>query len=223
MRPLLKAMLVLGALFASTFVLGRALGILTEDNVREWLEQASTLSASTVAALVVTLLFIDLFVAVPTLTIVLLGAFFIGFEAGFAAAMAGSALAAFGGYAICRTWGEGALAYVVPEETKRSEMRSAFLVHGPGMILLARAAPILPEVTACMAGLTRMPLPRFALLWSVATLPYMGIAAYAGSISTLENPMPAIFAALGLYAIMWTGWLVYRRFWMARDDIAPQP
>lgn len=207
-------MLTLAVIFASTFILGRVLGILTEENVRAWLELASTLSAATVIAVVVGLLFIDLFVAVPTLTIVILGGYFLGFELGLIAAMLGSALAAFGGYAICRNWGESALAKIVRNPDQRGDMHEAFQSHGPGMILLARAAPILPEVTACMAGITRMSLARFALFWSIGTLPYMSIAAYAGSVSTLDDPMPAIYAALGLYAVMWTGWFVYRRYWM---------
>lgn len=211
MKSLLKVMLVIALAFASTFVLGRALGILTEDNVRAWIEAANNLSALTVMGVIIALLFIDLFVAVPTLTIVILGGYFLGAEFGFAAAMIGSSLAAFGGYAICARWGEAALARVMRDEAKRRDMRSAFEAHGPGMVLLARAAPILPEVTACMAGLTGMPILRFALLWAIGTTPYMAIAAYAGSVSTLENPMPAIYAVLGLYATMWTGWFVYRR------------
>ena len=217
MKTLLKVMLTLAAIFASTFILGRVLGILTEENVRTWLEFASTLSAATVIAVVIGLLFVDLFVAVPTLTIVILGGYFLGFEMGLLAAMIGSALAAFGGYAICRKWGESALGKVIRDADQRSEMRTAFMAHGPGMILLARAAPILPEVTACMAGITRMSLARFALFWCIGTLPYMGIAAYAGSVSTLDDPKPAIYAALGLYAVMWTGWFVYRRYWMSAD------
>lgn len=214
MKTLLKVMLTIAAIFASTFILGRVLGILTEDNVREWLELASTLSMLTVAAVVIGLLAIDLFVAVPTLTIVIVGSYFLGFEWGFAAAMAGSALAAFGGYAICGRWGEGALSRVIRDEEQRRDMRAAFTAHGPGMIMLSRAAPILPEVTACMAGMTKMPLARFAMFWVIGTLPYMGIAAYAGSVSTLDDPRPAIFAALGLYAVMWAGWFVYRKWWM---------
>lgn len=217
MKTLLKVMLTIAAIFASTFVLGRVLGILTEENVRAWLELASTLSVLTVIAVVIGLLFIDLFIAVPTLTIVILGGYFLGFELGFMSAVVGSALAAFVGYAICLRWGESALSRVIRDEEQRRDMRDAFEAHGPGMILLARAAPILPEVTACMAGMTNMPLTRFALFWVVGTLPYMGIAAYAGSVSTIDNPMPAIYAALGLYAIMWSGWFLYRKKWVNKD------
>lgn len=217
MKTLLKVMLAIAAVFASTFVLGRVLGILTEENVRSWLELASTLSIATVIALVVALLFVDLFIAVPTLTIIIIGGYFLGFELGLLAAVAGSASAAFGGYAICRRWGEAALRRVVRDDSQRQDMRMAFDAHGPGMILLARAAPILPEVTACMAGMTRMPLTRFALFWGIGTLPYVAIASYAGSVSTIDNPMPAIYAALGLYAMMWCGWIFYRRGWMRED------
>lgn len=218
MKALLKVMLTIAAVFASTFILGRVFGILTEENVRAWLESANTLSIATVFAVVVTLLFIDLFVAVPTLTIVILGGYFLGFEFGFFAAMTGSALAAFVGYAICARWGEAGLSKVIRDDQQRGAMHDAFDTHGPGMILLARGAPILPEVTACMAGITRMPLGRFALFWMIGTLPYMAIATYAGSISTFNDPKPAIYAALSLYGVMWIGWYIYRRFHIRRDE-----
>lgn len=220
MKTLLKVMLAIAAVFASTFLVARAIGVLTEENVRNWFDLANMLSATTVIAVVVSLLFLDLFVAVPTLTVIMLGGYFLGFELGFLAALAGSAMAAFSGYAICRRWGEAALSKVVRDADRRHEMRSAFEAHGPGMILLARSAPILPEVTACMAGITGMPLARFALFWSIGTLPYVAIAAYAGSVSTSDNPMPAIYAALGLYGTMWVGALAYRRSWK-REGGAP--
>ena len=44
-----------------------------------------------------------------------------------------------------------------------------------------------------------------------STLPYVTIAAYAGSVSTFENPMPAIYAAICLYGVMWAGWAWYRK------------
>lgn len=217
MKTLIKVMLIIAVVFGSTFIIGRALGILTEDNIRSVLEQASALSPATVFAIVVALLFIDLIVAVPTLTVVILGSYFMGFELGMLAAMTGSVLAAGIGYAISYLWGDKVLVKLVRNERERAEMREAFKTHGPGMILLARAAPMLPEITACMAGVTRMPLLRFFLFWSMGTLPYAAIASYAGSVSTLDNPMPAIYAALSLYAVMWTGWYIYRRRWMREN------
>ena len=57
MKPLIKVMLIVGAAFATTFVLGRLLGILTVENVRHWLELAQTVNPLWVAATVIFLLF----------------------------------------------------------------------------------------------------------------------------------------------------------------------
>lgn len=88
------------------------------------------------AAMVIILLCVDLFVAVPTLTITLLSGFFLGFPAGAMAAFTGMSLAAFGGYVICRLWGEGPVAFLVRDEAERLEMKEAFQRNGPVMILI---------------------------------------------------------------------------------------
>ena len=211
MRPLITVMVILACIFASTFIIGRAAGILTADNVRLWLEQIHQTDAIYVMVAVIVLLFADLFVAVPTLTITILAGYFLGFGLGASTAFLGVSAAAFSGYALCRRWGERGIALVVRDETERRDLEASFQTSGPVMILLSRAAPILPEVTACMAGATRMPLLRYAAFFSIGTLPYVLIAAYAGSISSLEDPRPAIYTALFLYAALWSGWFVVRR------------
>lgn len=212
MKPLLKVMFILGSLFAATFIVGRLLGILTVDNVRTWLEFVQNTQPTWVAGVVVALLFIDLFVAVPTLTVTILAGFFLGFPAGMAAGLTGMSLAAFGGYGISRRWGEGALKFLVKDEGERAAMKETFQTSGPVMILLSRAAPIVPEVTACMAGATRMPFPRYLVFFLLSTVPYVAIASYAGSISSVDSPQPAIFAAIFLYAVLWTGWFAFGRY-----------
>ena len=211
MRHLIIVMLVLGSVFASTFIIGRATGILTVENVQLWLEMVYEIEAAYVIAAVVLLLFADLFIAVPTLTIILLAGYFLGFGLGAMSALVGTCAAAFSGYAICRRWGERGISLIVKDEVKRQELRSSFQESGPFMILLSRAAPILPEVTACMAGATRMAPSRYGLFFALGNVPYIVIAAYAGSVSTIEDPRPAIYTALLLYATLWAGWYVYRR------------
>ncbi|MEM5472244.1 VTT domain-containing protein [Hoeflea sp. AS60] len=211
MKPLIKVMLFLGAAFALTFILGRILGILTVENVNHWLELAGRVDPFWLAGTVVLLLFLDLFVAVPTLTITILGGFFLGFPAGAAAAFTGMSLAAFSGYGISRIWGARAVSFLVRDKEERQEMAQAFKRNGPTMIVLSRAAPIVPEVTACMAGATNMPFAHYVGYFSLSTLPYVLIASYAGSISLPDSPQPAIYAALALYAVLWTGWYFFRR------------
>ncbi len=211
MKPLIKVMLILGSIFALTFVLGRVFGILTVENVRHWLELAQTVDPAWVMGTVIFLLFLDLFVAVPTLTITILAGFFLGFPLGATAAFTGMSLAALSGYAISRIWGDRAISLVVREQKDRIEMAQTFQKSGPTMIVLSRAAPMVPEVTACMAGATRMRLSRYSLFFTISTFPYVLIASYAGSISSPESPKPAIYAALLLYAVLWTGWYFFRR------------
>lgn len=211
MKPLLKVMLTLGAIFVLTFVLGRAFGFLTVDHVRNWLEMAQKVDLIWVFATVITLLFIDIFVSVPTLVITTLAGFFLGFPLGAIAAFIGMSLAAFTGYTISNLWGEKAIALLIKDEKERYELVETFHRHGPVMIILSRAAPMVPEVAACMAGATKMRSSRYGILFTISTLPYALIAAYAGSISTMESPQPAIYAALSLYCVLWAGWYIFRR------------
>ncbi|MDF1607830.1 VTT domain-containing protein [Hoeflea sp. YIM 152468] len=211
MKPLIKVMLFLGTAFALTFILGRLFGLLTVENVRHWLELAGRVDPLWLAGTVVLLLFLDLFVAVPTLTITILGGFFLGFPAGAITAFAGMSLAAFSGYGISRIWGDRAVSFLVRNKDDRLDMARTFRRNGPAMIVLSRAAPIVPEVTACMAGATNMPFAQYIGYFSLSTLPYVTIASYAGSISSPQSPQPAIYAALALYAVLWIGWYLFRR------------
>lgn len=204
-------MLILGSIFAATFVIGRLTGILTVENVKHWLEVAQSVDPVWVAGTVIFLLFLDIFVAVPTLTITILAGFFLGFPLGAAVAFTGMALAVISGFTISRLWGDRAISYLVGDENDRLDMAETFHKSGPTMIILSRAAPMVPEVTACMAGVTGMPLKRYCLFFTISSLPYALIAAYAGSISSPESPQPAIYAALLLYAALWSGWYVFRR------------
>jgi len=80
------------------------------------------------------------------------------------------------------------------------------------MILLSRAMPILPEITACLSGLTKMSPTKFIVAWMLGSYPYILIATYAGSISTLDNPMPAIYTALAITLAMWVAWSLFYKF-----------
>ena len=204
-------MLTLGAIFACTFVLGRVLGILTVENVRQWLEQAHQIDPLWLAGVVIFLLFIDLFIAVPTLSITLLAGYFLGFGLGAAAALTGVTAAAFTGYALSRQWGEKPISCLVKDPVQRQDMKDAFSRSGPVMIVLSRAAPMVPEVTSCMAGATGMGFFRFAGFFFASAVPYVAIAAYAGSISSAQSPQPAIFTAIALYAVLWTGWYFFQK------------
>lgn len=204
-------MLTLAAVFASTFIVARTTGVLTVDNIETWLQTAKTLSPVYVASVVIALLFADLFIAVPTLTVMILAGFFLGQATGFGSVITGLLLAGTTGYVLTRLFGDRILQFLIKDESERDSATRTFRAHGVTVILLSRAIPILPEVSACMAGITGMPFTKFLAAWLVSTVPYSLIATYAGSVSTIENPKPAIFAAIGLTAFFWIAWFFFNR------------
>ena len=209
MRALLRVFLVVAACFAATFLFIKFTGALTIEQIEGWLALAKELSPLYVGALVALLLFADLFIAVPTLTITILSGYFLGHTYGSIAALTGVLLAGSCGYTLSRYYGETILNYLIKEEEKRNEAIEAFQQHGFAMILLSRAMPILPEVTACLSGMTRMAFGKFIMAWLISSVPYVFIASYAGSVSSIEDPKPAIFAAIGISLFLWILWLVY--------------
>jgi len=221
MKTLIKIMLTLALVFASTFLMVKSTGLITVEKIEAWLEAAKTISPIYVGGIVVALLFADLFIAVPTLTITILSGFFLGHLLGAGAAITGLMLAGLCGYLLGYLYGDKIVSYLVKDEAQREDAKTTFRKHGFVMILLSRAMPILPEVTACLAGMTRMRFLNFAAAWSIATIPYAAIAAYAGSISTVEAPTPAILTAIGMTAVLWTGWFIYRRIKGVRIQAGP--
>ncbi|ESP93736.1 TVP38/TMEM64 family protein [Pseudoalteromonas luteoviolacea] len=211
MKPLLKIMLILFCFFASTFFALKVSGLLSIDEIKAWLNAASQLNAYLVAFTVIGLLFLDLFIAVPTLTLILLAGYFLGAFVGGISAIIGMLLAGTAGYAISYKYGNKLFDKLVTNPAERADAIALFQKRGPVVILLSRATPILPEISACMAGMTKMSFKHFISYWLISTLPYALIAAYAGSISTVENPKPAIYTALGLTGFFWSCWWVFNK------------
>lgn len=210
MKGMLKLMVILALCFASTFLMLNATGLLTVERVTNWLSAAQQASPMMIGFIVMLLLFADLFVAMPTLTIMILSGFFLGPMAGSVFSVLGLSLAGAFGYGLSNRYGDRLAKKLIKDERELRRAVHSFKQFGVGTILLSRAVPILPEVSACMAGLTGMPKFKFAAVWILSTVPYATIAAYAGSISTLSDPKPAIVTAIGLTVFLWLGWLFYR-------------
>lgn len=211
MKPLLKVMLILGAVFLTILLIGRLLGLLTVENIRALLVYAQSIDPLWVFLAVIVLLFLDIFVTIPTLTTTILAGFFLGFPLGALAAFLGMMAAILTGYGLSRLWGDKGVALIVKDPQEREEMVATFLKTGPLMIVFSRSVPMLPEISACMAGVTKMNFWHYGAFGVLSTAPFALIGAYAGSVSSIESPQPAIFAALFLYAVLGLGWWVFRR------------
>jgi uncharacterized membrane protein YdjX (TVP38/TMEM64 family) len=112
---------------------------------------------------------------------------------------------------LTRRFGDKILNKVIKNEEKRKDAIESFHKYGFLMIIMSRASPILPEVSACMAGITRMQFRKFLLAWTINTVPFALIASYSGSISSISNPRPAIYAAISIYAVLWIGWWILKK------------
>ena len=211
MKELIKVFLIIASLFAMTFVVIKFTGILTIEQIEIWLTQAKNLSPLYVGVIISSLLFADLFIAVPTLTIIILSGYFLGFITGAMFSIIGVFLAGVIGYVLSWYYGEKILTFLIKDKNKRVDAIKTFNKHGFVMILLSRAMPIIPETSACLSGMTNMPFKKFLLAWSLSSIPYILIASYAGSISSLENPKPAIFTAISLSAFFWITFFFYNK------------
>lgn len=217
MKSLIKIILVLATFFALTFIIANLTGIFSFEVFSYWLDEAKKINTSFLFLIVILLLFSDIFIAIPSLSVAILSGYFLGFPLGGLAASLGMLLAGNTGYFLSINYGKVLLHKIVPLEIKRNEAVETFHKYGEAMILLSRVSPILPEVSACLAGMTKMKYSKFITLWGINSIPYAFIAAYSGSISTKTNPQPAIYTAIGLYGILWLSWFLFRKYKKNQD------
>jgi uncharacterized membrane protein YdjX (TVP38/TMEM64 family) len=211
MKDLLRTALVLALAFASTFVAMRATGILSEDQVREFLADAHRIDAVWLVALVIGLLWIDLLIAIPTMTTILLAGYFLGPVLGSAAAVAGLFAMGVSSHILGRTIGRPVLARLLRDEARLAAIEASFARNDVLALFVCQALPILPELACCLSGIARMHPMRFLSAYAVGVVPFAVIVAYAGSISTMANPGPAIYAAIGVSAGLLLAWRLLQR------------
>ncbi len=212
MKLLIKSVLILVVIFTTTLLIIKFSGVLTIEDIKEIFANLKSQPSYILGALIVLFLFIDLFIAVPTMTIIILAGYFIGFELAVLYTFIGLLSASLTGYFLSLKYGNKILDKLSSNEEQKLEMTDLFNKHGVLVIVLSRAVPMLPEISSCLAGTCKMSLKRFLFAWSLGTIPYLSVIAYAGSISNLENPMPAIYAALGITVLFWIIWMVFMKY-----------
>jgi uncharacterized membrane protein YdjX (TVP38/TMEM64 family) len=89
MKDLLKTALVLILAFASTALIVRLTGLVTEESALAFIESAKNINPFYLAAGIVLLLAIDLLIAVPTMTTILIAGYALGPLLGGAASAVG--------------------------------------------------------------------------------------------------------------------------------------
>ena len=212
MRDLLRIALILGLAFASTFLVVRGLDLLPEEGVIRWLEGLRDIHPLWLMAGVIALLLLDLLIAVPTMTTILLAGWLLGPLLGGLTGAVGLMLMGSLGYGLGRLMGRPILSRLLGDRDRLAEIEAAFARNDLLTLAVCQALPILPELSATLAGVARMPPARFALAYGIGTVPFAFIRASGGAASSPEDLRPAILTAIALSALLLILWrLLLRR------------
>lgn len=211
MTDLLRVALVLGLAFASSFLIVQAFDLLPEEGVVRWLEGLRAVHPGWLMAGVVALLLLDLAVAVPTMTTILIAGWLLGPVLGGLTASVGLMLLGTTGYALGRTAGRPVLRRLFKDEARLTGIETAFARNDLLTLAVCQAVPILPEVSAVMAGVARMHPLRFALGYGIGVIPFAFIVAAGGAASSPDDLRPAILTAIGVSAALLILWRWFLR------------
>ena len=151
------------------------------------------------AALV--LLTVDLLLPLPaTIIIAALGLLY-GPVVGGLLGAGGAFLSGAVAYGLCRWYGRGAARWILGDEDLARGER-LFARAGGWLVALSRWLPILPEVVACMAGLTRMPARAFFVALTCGTVP-LGFTFAAIGAAGVDRPLLALAVSAVVPVLLW--------------------
>ncbi len=196
MKSLFKVCTIFLFIFCSAFIITRLFGFLTLNDIKSFLQLTYEIHPLYQALLVIVLLAIDILVTIPTLVVTSLSGHYLGFLLGSLASITGLILSGLSGFYCARKFGEQFLRFLGVKVNEIDEVKSIIDRYGLRVICISRAIPMLPELLVCLCGINNIPLKKFLLYWIIGSLPYALVLNYFGSISSYENPWPAIIAAI---------------------------
>lgn len=153
------------------------------------------------------LLAADVVLPVPSSLVMTAGGALLGWLGGFLVALLGMSIASAIGYAIGRSLGREAARRVVGAAAL-PQLEAASRRYGDWALVLFRAVPVLSEASLVAAGMSRMALPRFALLTTLANAGIAAVYAAAGAFAVGSGTFLAVFLAACLAPAL--AWLVAR-------------
>ncbi len=206
MKSLIKLYLIIIGIFALIFALINLTGILSVADIQKYLSEIQHANPYKIAFIVAALLASDVFLSVPTILIVTYAGHILGFELGLIASTIGMLLSGTIAYWLCHWSGNKMLTILITDNKQIDEVNSIFHRLGFGMLIIARALPMLPEATCCLSGMMKFNFLKFILYYLLGTLPYAIVLTYLGSISSADNPYPAFIGIGIVYLILYLLW-----------------
>jgi uncharacterized membrane protein YdjX (TVP38/TMEM64 family) len=144
----------------------------------------------------------DLFLPIPGTAVITAFGYVYGFWLGGLLGAIGSWLPGMVGYGLCRRLGRRAAEWIAGREDLEKGERLFAGESGGFIVALSRWLPVMPEVVACMAGLTRMSAGRFAVALACGSIP-LGFAFAAIGAAGHEHPGLAIALSALIPPILW--------------------
>ncbi len=147
------------------------------------------------------LLITDLLLPLPATIIMAATGFLYGPVIGSLISIAGSFGSGSLAYWVCRSFGEGTTKKILGEK-EFEKGRGIAERAGGWIVVLSRWLPVLPEVVACMAGLTRMNAIKFHVALLCGTIPMAVVYSIIGAQGNAD-PTIAIILSAGLPPVIW--------------------
>lgn len=205
MLRLIALVLVLAFLVAIPFAIwgDQVEKILSIDGAIAWMKSTGWAWAAGIGLIVS-----DVALPVPSTAVmaalgVLYGPLLGGMLSAIASILAGSL-----GYWLCRALGPN-VAKRLAGPTGLAQARALFDRWGFGLIAISRWVPVLPETVAFLAGLIRVPYPRFLFALSCGAIPLGFVFATAGHLGR-DTPLLIIILCALAPVILWAGWHAFR-------------
>ena len=202
-----KLALMMVGVFLTLGLANYLLGWISPDELQVWLTEMKQ-QPWLLALAIIAVLSVDSLLSIPTIATGIVAGYLLGPVAGGAATAVGVLSAGSICYWSARLTGKSG--FVKPETM--DEIRGTIGDVGPVPLMISRAAPMLPEVLSVLAGAGNMPARRYYLYFGLGNVPVAFALAFAGSISTMDSPLPAVLAGLAPATLGATVVAIRRRF-----------
>lgn len=169
----------------------------TGDAAVHWIRSCGGWGAAAVIALLVS----DLFLPVPATPLMAAAGYVYGPWVGGTISATGNFLGGVAAYTLCATLGRRPAEWIVGADDLHEGER-LFRAKGAWLVALSRSVPVLPEVVACLAGLTRMPARTFLVALACGAVP-TGFAYAAIGASGREQPGLALALSAVVPLLLW--------------------
>ncbi len=168
---------------------------LLEGRMNELVEQTlkSDASLALITLAVVVFLLADIVLPIPSSFVLATTGYLLGLPLGTAVGFIGLTCASLAGWLLGRYAG-GPVAQRVVGRAQLERFTLLSQRHGDALLVAFRAMPVLAEATTILAGMTRMPLPRFMLIVSIGNAVVAAMYAWVGAVSADQHSF--LFASI---------------------------